>query len=302
MGSVTINGVRLNTQQITRRGASDSADMLLVHGLASNMGYWMRDYVDFLSQYFRITLVDMRGHGRSACPEAGYDPQQLGDDLRGVIDALDLTAPHIVAHSFGGIAALNLALDRPDKVASLVILDTMFGKARGNLNVLASESTFQTALRDEGMVVHPEHPFAGLLMLVELSKRKLDSSAAPVKDKQVKFLLDNLQPSAAKKWLHLVDQTDAVAQLCGVDHISQDRLAQMDIPLLAMYGGKSRALPSGQNLVTYAPRADLHVLPDAGHFFARTRASEVLSRCMAFWADEGVIAQSNDQTLVSKVI
>ncbi len=84
MASVHVNGIRINVQQIHRPSDRPQQDLLMVHGLASNMGFWLRGYVDALAEDFRITLVDMRGHGRSEFAMTGYTPDQLGDDLAAV--------------------------------------------------------------------------------------------------------------------------------------------------------------------------------------------------------------------------
>ncbi len=94
----------------------------LIHGLASNCRIW--DLVaPILSQDFRVVALDQRGHGRSFKPDAGYDFATVSADLDGFLDALDLCAPVIVGHSWGGDVALEYEIAYPGKAKGLCFVD-----------------------------------------------------------------------------------------------------------------------------------------------------------------------------------
>ena len=60
-----VNGVRLNYLQTEEPGGETRPDLLMVHGLATNMAFWYLPYAPIFAQRFRVTLYDLRGLGRS---------------------------------------------------------------------------------------------------------------------------------------------------------------------------------------------------------------------------------------------
>ena len=68
---------------------------------------------------------DTRGHGRTAAPQSGYDRAHLALDIVHFMDALHIDACPVIAHDWGGIIACKLALDHPDRVERLCMMDTI---------------------------------------------------------------------------------------------------------------------------------------------------------------------------------
>ena len=96
--------------------------IVLVHGLASNCRIW--DLVaPILASEFRVIALDQRGHGQSFKPDTGYDFATVVADLDGVIEALGLTHPIIVGHSWGGDVALEYDIAYPGKAKGLCFVD-----------------------------------------------------------------------------------------------------------------------------------------------------------------------------------
>ncbi len=71
----------------------------------------------------RAVVVELRGHGRSDAPEAGYDLASLSTDVGAVIDAVTDGPVHIMTFSRGTTYALGWAVENPDRVLSLAIGD-----------------------------------------------------------------------------------------------------------------------------------------------------------------------------------
>ena len=130
MPIATINGVKLNYVQLDDGGGPAREDLVMVHGLATNMAFWYFRYGLALAKRFRVTLYDLRGHGRSEMPATGYSPAILAADLGGLMDQLRIDKAHLMAHSFGGVVALNFACASPERVRSLVLADSHFSAGR----------------------------------------------------------------------------------------------------------------------------------------------------------------------------
>ena len=89
---------------------------------ASGVSNYSRN-IDALAQQFRVIVPDMPGYGRSVKGVDQDDPfGYLTDVIRGLLDELGIDTPHLLGNSYGGAAALRLALDTPHRVGRLVLM------------------------------------------------------------------------------------------------------------------------------------------------------------------------------------
>ena len=99
---------------------------MLLHGGgpgATGASNYARNIDAFASAGYRVLVPDMPGYGRSSKELDHSDPfGDLAMFVRGLLDALEVDKAHLVGNSYGGAAALRLALDRPDRVARLVLM------------------------------------------------------------------------------------------------------------------------------------------------------------------------------------
>jgi len=98
--------------------------VLFVHGIAHNRSVWEK-LAAGLPDAVRPISVDLRGHGESPWSiERDYDLRDYALDLSRVLDDLTIERAHVVAHSLGGNAATLFASAAPERVRSLVLVDT----------------------------------------------------------------------------------------------------------------------------------------------------------------------------------
>ena len=101
------------------------APVFLLHGGgpgASGVPNFSRN-IDALADNFRVIVPDLPGYGRSAKGVDQSDPfGYLADMIRGLLDCLGIDSAHLVGNSYGGAAALRLALDTPTRVDRLVLM------------------------------------------------------------------------------------------------------------------------------------------------------------------------------------
>ncbi|MBF6480260.1 alpha/beta fold hydrolase, partial [Nocardia cyriacigeorgica] len=99
--------------------------VVLLHGGgpgASGMSNYARN-VASLAGRFRVIVADMPGYGRSTKRIDQSDPfGDLAAAVGGLLDVLDVPSAHLVGNSYGGAAALRLAMDRPEKVDRLILM------------------------------------------------------------------------------------------------------------------------------------------------------------------------------------
>lgn len=118
MASAQVNGLAMAYQE---DGAGEA--LLLLHGLGSCSDDWELQLPTFAGQY-RVIAPDMRGHGRSEKPPGPYSVPMMAADVIGLMDHLGVTAAHVVGLSMGGMIAFQLAVDCPERVRSLTIVNS----------------------------------------------------------------------------------------------------------------------------------------------------------------------------------
>jgi 3-oxoadipate enol-lactonase len=102
-------------------GAGDP--VVLIHGLGSSARDWERQLPALVDRY-RVLTYDVRGHGRTSKPRGPYSVAQFANDLALLLEKLAHRPAHVVGISMGGMIAFQLAVDRPDLVRSLVIVNS----------------------------------------------------------------------------------------------------------------------------------------------------------------------------------
>ena len=103
------------------RGSGEPA-LVLVHGYTGSSLDWA-DSHDVLAADRRVVAFDHRGHGQSS-HAAEYSIDLLTADFLGLLDALGLDQIDLLGHSMGGVVALQAVLGHPERVRSLILMDT----------------------------------------------------------------------------------------------------------------------------------------------------------------------------------
>jgi 3-oxoadipate enol-lactonase len=101
----------------------DGQPLIFIHGLGSSTDDWEFQVPEF-SKSYRVITFDLRGHGRSDKPAGPYQIPMLAADLAGLLQALHIPPAHLVGLSLGGAVAFQFALDNPEKVKTLTIVNS----------------------------------------------------------------------------------------------------------------------------------------------------------------------------------
>jgi pimeloyl-ACP methyl ester carboxylesterase len=96
--------------------------VVLLHGVGSRGQSWW-PVIDPLAARFHLYQIDLRGHGASGKPSAGYQMAHYAADLDAALAVLDLAEPRIIGHSLGALVALFWASEHPSRAAALVVED-----------------------------------------------------------------------------------------------------------------------------------------------------------------------------------
>ena len=128
-GGFSIRTIETNNTRIYARIAGSGPPMLLLHGFPQTHLMW-RDVAPLLARDFTVVCADLRGYGTSGCPpstddHAPYAKRTMAADMIGFMQQLGFQKFAVAGHDRGGRVAYRLALDHPERVTRLAVLDVL---------------------------------------------------------------------------------------------------------------------------------------------------------------------------------
>lgn len=286
MPTADIHGAQLAWQQL-----GEGPDIVLVHGLAANRAFWFGT-ATALSRRFRVTLFDLRGHGYSSTPRSGYSASAMGDDLLALMDLIGIDHAILVGHSYGGAATLEAATKAPARCSRLALLDTRVQRLQPEMRLhdIPEITAYERAVADVTARIYgydwETETQIGIRFLEATARLRADGHDAELRDSFTPFGEGRGAVRAARRWLTLLDETNARSEFLDLG-ASADEIAALRCPTLLMYAAHSRCQPSGAALSRLLPHAQFETVPDAGHFFPISSAALVIDRLDRFAARSG---------------
>ena len=113
--------------QTSRSASAGRQRVIAVHGSASTGAQWSR-LADLLSDRFEVSAPDLPGYGKLRNVALSGRPTLYGDAIKIASAAYQTATPvHLVAHSYGAAVAFAYALENPNDIASLTLIEpTLF--------------------------------------------------------------------------------------------------------------------------------------------------------------------------------
>ncbi|WIM87982.1 alpha/beta fold hydrolase [Candidatus Mycobacterium wuenschmannii] len=249
--------------------AGSGTPLVMLHGGgpgASGVSNYSRN-IDALAEHFRVIVPDMPGYGRSRKYVDQSDPfGYLADMMRGLLDELNFATASLVGNSYGGAAALRLALDAPQRVDQLVLMGpggigTTRGLPTAGLKSLLSYYSGSGPSRDK---------------LETFIRNYLVYDGASVPDSVIDLRYEaSLDPEVvADPPLRRPSGPTALRTLWRMDLTRDRRLARLTTPTLVLWGRDDKVnRPSGgPMLANMMPNADLIMTSRTGHWLQWERA------------------------------
>ena len=209
--------------------------ILLSHGFGASTGMW-RGQVEAFKDRYRLIRMDMRGHGRTDCPEdlSHYSQDLTVDDMASLLDHFGVEQAVIAGHSLGGFMSLAFNVAHPDRAKALVLQGCGPGYRRDEPRAAWNERAERRALTlEEG----------GLAVL---------GGGAEVGE--------SVQPSAKS----LAQAARGI--LSQVDSRVIDSLPGISVPTLVIIGdGDKPFLDGARYMADRIPGATYVEVPGAGH-------------------------------------
>lgn len=242
MPSIERAGTRIHFEE-----AGSGSPVLLGHSFLCSGRMW-DEQVGPLSERHRVVNVDFRGHGRSGPATEPLDLHDLVDDQVAVLDGLGIERAAWVGLSIGGMVAMWAALTRPDRVASLALLDT---------TARAETAARRIRYRVMGWVARA----AGMRPLAPAVARLFFGPATR-----------RTRPGLVEEWRSRFAASHVPSMLRFLDALLArepivERLGEIRVPTLVVVGADDASTPPAhaEEIADGIPGARLVVIPRAGH-------------------------------------
>lgn len=262
MPSVEREGIKIH-YEVSGRGPP----VVLAHSFLCSGAMWA-PLLPALSPRYLLVNVDTRGHGASGAVARRCTVEDVLRDHLAVLDALGIARATWAGLSLGGMVALRAAIDAPERVDALVLIDTDAGSE--TLGARAKHAVLGLLARTVG--VKPVIPRIAKLMF---GRTTLRDNAALVAAWNARFASVHI-PSV----LNVLAATDGRPDL-------RPSLGRIAVPALVIVGAEDRALPPARSrrLAAALSSARFVEVPGAGHLSA-LEAPAAVGTAMAQFLDD----------------
>jgi pimeloyl-ACP methyl ester carboxylesterase len=252
--------------------------ILFSHGVTLNVRLWFKQFEELPERGLRVVAFDHRGHGESECGTSGHSVENLGADLKAVIEGLDLRDVTVVGQSMGGVAAQSLAISHAKfaakRVRGLVLMSTLAKTHLSGSRRLrcAMERVAEGRLDASTLMTQPNFGF--LLARIGFGRDPEPSHVELTRQMIASCKRDQSSP--------------AIKALLGLD-MTED-LPNITVPTLVMSGSADLIAPPSESrrIAELVPGARLEVFKGAGHMLMFERTEEVNDLITEFVLDPGV--------------
>ncbi|MFC7624637.1 alpha/beta fold hydrolase [Microlunatus sp. GCM10028923] len=218
--------------------------LLLLHGTASSLHAYDR-LAPLLTSRYRVIMIDLLGHGRSAKPDdAPYEIVDHGRRTGRVLDRLGVPRAIVVGHSTGGSVATALAEQRPELVRGLVLINSGPRLDAYTAPPLAIDPAAWDSLTDDQL------------------RQAMESAFSRPGFRPPQELVEDLRGMTFRSFAAILQAAEGYLRAEPLP----DRLARLGLPLLVIFGADDRRwLPSSAADYQVVPGARLKLLPGLGH-------------------------------------
>jgi pimeloyl-ACP methyl ester carboxylesterase len=253
MPHVSVNGANLYYKEVGQGPA-----ILLIHGSGANADLWGRTFED-LAQGHRVIAYDRRGFHHSQHPPV-RDYHQHGEDAASMLVKLTASPATVVGWSGGGITALDLAINHPDLISSLVLIEPPL-HAKAHMTMQMARAFIKTQ-----MLRRLASPQAATRTFLRWASSYTTGGCA----------FDRMPPEMQQAMLDTAEATLGDLDAGTGEHISLDQVAAIPVPIFCLQGelSPSAFANATRRLIAAHPGARLTVFPGAGHALSFDRPVE----------------------------
>jgi pimeloyl-ACP methyl ester carboxylesterase len=249
----------VNGTELYYEVAGQGEPVVLIAGLGLDHTYYAYA-IPQLTRFAKVITLDLRGVGQSARPEGPYSMRLWAEDVSALLDYLGEKRAHVVGSSLGGCVALEMVDQRPEQVASLVLVAAFSELDRSlEVNFRLRIAIVERLGMDEVLANH--------MMLWTLSRRFIETERGK---RAADALLQSVRrntPALYASFLRAILEFGRVLPGQEGEPKVTERLSRIAVPILLVVGRDDILTPvSFSELIQQRiPGAELAVIPDCGH-------------------------------------
>jgi 3-oxoadipate enol-lactonase len=259
MGIIQAESGAIGADIVAPGAGSDETPILFLHGVGSDRSVW-RPQLEHFGKTRTAIAIDYPGYGDSLARDGvGRDGFALA--ATEVLDALDIDRAHICGLSLGGVVAIALHANAPERCASLVLADTF-------------------AAHPDGLGIH-QRSVAGSEDMRAMATARVpllvDRHASEALRAELIEVMARIDPAAFRQGAEAVWLADQLV-----------RVAAIDVPTLVIVGSEDKVTPPAlsEALARMIPGARLVEIAEAGHLTNIERPEEFNAAVDAFLTEK----------------
>jgi pimeloyl-ACP methyl ester carboxylesterase len=248
--------------------------VIMFHGLAASFHDWDFLVPELANSGFDACALDLLGHGDSYKPVRidDYNTENLFQHLSAWVDSLTLREPAVlIGHSLGGYLALEYALQFPDRVCALILVNPFYSvrQLSSFLQFVFRRQLLNTALIDLT-------PYWMFRVVIDVTTLRPDAGGG-----SIHYLPESVRMQTA------LDYKRASSGIYNIPRTMRDLtsdLSRLNLPTLVVWGVRDRTLApaSFPELVRNLPNARGEILTPCGHVPHQCHAEKFNSLVMDF--------------------
>ena len=248
---------------------------ILLHGFGASLFSW-HEVAEPLSQFGTVIAYDRPAFGLTARPmewegESPYGPQAQVDIVIGLMDELKIEKAILVGNSAGGTVSMNVALQHPERVEALVLVDAAVYAGGG------APSWFRPILTT------PQMAHLGPLVSRQFQEQGKEFIRTAWHDpsKITPDVFEGYQkPLQAENWDKALWELTLASRESGLS----EHLHEITLPALVITGDDDRIVPTEQSLrlADELPNAELKVIAQSGHLPHEEKPAEFMQAVTEF--------------------
>ncbi len=256
------------------RRAGTGRPIIFIHGVGMASAVWAPQIEAFAATNTAVAY-DMLGHGGSALPPEQPGLNDYGDQLRSLMDALNLDRAVVVGHSMGALVALEFALNHPDRTLGVAALNAVYRRTPAQREAVLERAR---RIEAEGRAAPSTAPSPA-------------GSATRCRRRWPRW-----RARPAPSWNRPIRSATPAPTACSPARISAHagRLNGLAVPALFLTGEEDPNSSPGMSraMAAAVPRGRAEILPGERHMMSLTAPALVNARLRAFVEEVPLIPRS----------